>query len=103
MIIWSGRGLMPLLLIGITLLFSAQLLPAEYLNYSFILSFFLSGLVSWYFGKRWNKINGQTVTDKSTGRETILIREHSLFWIKMEYWGLILCSVGFVVFLQGLL
>lgn len=103
MIIWSGRGLLPLFFVSLTLLLSAKLLPAEYLDYSFIISFFISGLLSWFFGKKWNKVDGQTVIDKSTGRETVLLREHSLFWIKMEYWGLILCSVGFVVFLQSVL
>ena len=103
MIIWSGRGLMPLFLVSFTLLFSANLFPAEHLDYSFMLSFFISGVVSWILGRKWNNLKGQTIIDKTTGQETVLFEEHSLFWIKMEKWGLILCSIGLVVFIQSIL
>jgi len=42
---------------------------------------------------------GRVVIDKETGREIVLRRRHTLFFIPIEYWGLVVLVLGaFVTF-----
>ena len=42
---------------------------------------------------------GRVVVDKQTGREIVLRRRHTLFFIPIEYWGLVVVVLGaFVTF-----
>ena len=41
------------------------------------------------------------VIDEQTGEKLLLKNNHSLFWIKMEYWGLIFFVLGIVILSQN--
>lgn len=47
-------------------------------------------------GRYFNNRPGRVMIDKATGREVIFPRVHSLFFIRMEYWGFILAALGVV-------
>lgn len=102
-IAWKGRGiLIPLVLIALIALFG-QLFSKEDFEMTFIIALILTGLFSWYFGKKWKAKNERTVIDKESGEEFTITAEHSLFWINMEYWGYILPVIALIILFQQLI
>jgi len=53
-----------------------------------------SGYISYIVGKRLNARPGRVLVDKETGREITLKNSHTLFFIKMEYYGFIFAGIG---------
>ena len=103
MIVWSGKGFLSVLvLVGSFVLF-ANILPKEQGDYAFVLTFFTAGLFSWFMGKKWNEQNARTVIDKASGQEFLIKENHSLFWIKLQYWGLIFGAFGLIILIQNLI
>lgn len=58
--------------------------------------FIISGVMSWYLGKYINKPDGKVYIDTETGEKVMFNKKHSLFFIKMEYWGPILGVIAIV-------
>ena len=106
MIIWSGRGILtPLILILFIVLMtfiSTSLFTAESAIYSMAVAFILAGASNWYLGKKWNNAPGRIVVDEATGERIELKSNHTLFWIKMEYWGVIFGVIGVMQFFAAL-
>lgn len=102
MIIWSGRGILtPLILIASIVLFIS--LSSESVSvYTFPLSILLAGAANWFLGKKWNNVPGRIVVDEATGERIELKSNHTLFWIKMEYWGVIFGVIGIIQLIAGL-
>jgi hypothetical protein len=68
------------------------------------LALVISGVISWFLGKRLNKPRGRTLIDKETGEEVILKNtRHRLFFIPMEYWGPILLVIALIYVITKLL
>ena len=103
MIVWSGRGFLSVLLLFISLFLLASILPKEQGDYGFIISFFIAGAFSWFMGKKWNEQVGRIVIDKASGQEMVIKPNHSLFWIKMQYWGPIYFILGLIILMQQFL
>lgn len=100
MIVWSGKGFLSVLVLLASIVLLAFVLPKEQGDIGFIISFFVAGLFSWFMGKKLNDQEGRTVIDKETGQEMILKQDHSLFWIKMQYWGPIFVVLGLIILAQ---
>ncbi|WP_160111985.1 hypothetical protein [Aquimarina sp. AU58] len=100
MIIWSGRGILSVLMLIITLVISIKILPKEQLDYGFIIATYASGLFSWFFGYKWNTKPDRVVIDEKTKERIMIKRNHTLFWIKMQYWGIIFWGLGLVLLTQ---
>jgi len=98
MIVWSGYGFSSALLFVILFFISAQIFPTEYSDYGIILSLFITGIFSWVIGKEMNK--KEIVIDKS-GQRKIVENQHTLFWIPMQYWGIIFPCFGLLILLQN--
>lgn len=103
MIVWSGRGFLSAVVLIVSIVILAYILPKEQGNYGIIISLFIAGIFSWFMGKKWNQKNTRTLVDKESGQEVTLKPNHSLFWIKMEYWGLIFGVLGLVVLVKQFL
>jgi hypothetical protein len=103
MIVWSGKGFLSVLVLVVSFALLANILPKEQGDYAFVSAFFIAGAFSWFMGKKWNEQNGRTVIDKATGQEILLKENHSLFWIKMQYWGFIFGAFGLVILIQNLI
>lgn len=94
MIIWSGRGILtPLILVASIILF-ISISSEEIGVYTFPLSILLAGVANWFLGKKWNNEPGRIVVDEATGERIELKSNHTLFWIKMEYWGVLFGIIG---------
>ena len=100
MIVWSGKGILSVLVLIVTLLLLIMILPREQGNLAFMIGFFVAAAFSWFMGKKWNEEEGRTVIDKATGQEIEIKPNHSLFWIKMQYWGIIFGIFGMIILIQ---
>ena len=103
MIVWSGRGALSVLVLIASFVLFNSIIPRAYSDYAFVLSFFSAGAFSWFMGKKWNDAGPKVLIDKATGKEIQLEPNHSLFWIKMHYWGIIFGILGVVVLIQAVL
>lgn len=101
MIVWSGRGFLSVLVLIVALFASMGILPKEHSDYAFIIATFVAAAFSWYFGNKWNNKNTRVVIDEQTGQRIVLKNNHSLFWINMEYWGLIFSILSIVILAQN--
>jgi hypothetical protein len=102
MVVWSGKGFLSVIVLIFCLFLFVKLMPNEYGDYAFVLAFFITGVFSWFMGKKWNAEEVRTVVDKATGQEIILKPNHSLFWIKLQYWGIIFGTFGLIILIQTL-
>ncbi|MEO9964666.1 MAG: hypothetical protein ABJF11_02685 [Reichenbachiella sp.] len=97
MIVWSGRGYtIPLVFIlsafvGVVLIEDVNLLA---LTVSATV-----GIFSWVKGRKWNNVAPRLYRDEATGEQVVVKPNHSLFWIKMQYWGIFfgLSSIRWIV------
>jgi membrane protein YqaA with SNARE-associated domain len=63
----------------------------------------LSGIAIWFIGNKFNSpAKSRTFIDKESGQEVIVKPDHSLFFIKMQYWAFIVSGFG-VIMLIGIL
>ncbi|MCK5846895.1 MAG: hypothetical protein KAG84_05615 [Bacteroidales bacterium] len=97
MIFWKGRGiLVPVILLIVSLL-TGLLLDTDS-KYFISVALLLSAFITWYLGRKWNNAPGQIVVDKETGEEIELVNEHTLYFIKMQYWGVIEIALAVFMF-----
>ena len=101
MIVWSGRGFLSLLILFITIFFFISILPETYIIQSFVIPLYIAAIFSYFFGIKWNKTL-KFFIDKETGKEINFKSNHGLFWINMEYWGIIFPALALVMLLQNL-
>lgn len=103
MIIWSGYGfLVPLIAMAAIALAQIAATSTKYDTnpLSGIVTFLmlaLAGAAIWFLGKKFNTAPGRAVIDKQTGKEIVLRRKHSLFFVPMEYWGPIIAAGGLLM------
>ena len=98
MIIWSGWGLLIILIyFVVNFIVSFLTVGMKSNEWTIALTFFISGVICWFLGKRLNKSSDKVYIDKETGTEVTLKKaRHRLFFINMEYWGPILIILGLV-------
>ncbi|MDM5186472.1 hypothetical protein QUF99_03330 [Bacillus sp. DX4.1] len=95
MIIWSGWGFLVALIVIINTLFGEFFFESimgddqYYQEHSWPLTVMLiiSGVISWYLGKYFNKPSEKVYIDAETGEQVRFNKRNSLFFIKMDYWG----------------
>lgn len=101
MIVWSGKGILSVLVLFVALLLCIEIMPKGQEDYAFVISLFTAAAFSWYFGEKWNNQEPRLVIDAKTGQIINLKSVHALFWIKMEYWGIIFSVLGIIIFAQN--
>jgi hypothetical protein len=105
MIIWSGFGflVLPIVIAGIYLsgLLTGQLAsdPDYYDLHGWPMGvgIALSGVACWFIGRRMHASGSQTLIDPKTGGTVVLHRRHSLFFIPVQWWVVILVPIGAVM------
>jgi hypothetical protein len=106
MIIWSGLGFLVAVITFLLLLTAEYATESLFQDESYyqahgwpkLLAFFLAAVVVWPLGKFLNRRQGKVVIEKETGKEVLVKPNHSLFFIRIEYWGPILLILGIVFF-----
>lgn len=100
MIIWSGKGILSILVLVAACAISLKILPDTHMDQAFALACFITGAFSWVFGKKWNGAQ-RIVIDEQTGKRIVLRHDHSIFFIKMHYWGIVFFALGGILIFQG--
>jgi hypothetical protein len=102
MIIWSGLGFLVFIFafgcsLGMNLFVRPLFGDGYYQTHAWPLALALvvAGILTWFVGNALHRRPGKVFIDKETGREVLLGQNHSLFFIKMHYWGPILIALGF--------
>ena len=99
MIIWSGLGFLPVLVMFVCTLLLSMAVPRNLFEAALILSFLITATFSWFIGKRLNS-QGRTLIDKHSGAEVTIDQKHTLFWIKMQYWAFIALALAIITAFQ---
>lgn len=98
--IWSGLGILSIVVFFVVFIGSINLLPDHLQSYCFPFAALIAGIFSWYFGNRWNNKTEKILLNKEEGKIIVQTKRHSLFWIKMEYWGIIFPLIAIIVLAQ---
>lgn len=100
MIVWSGKGYLSVLILFIAIFSCISVLPETYVTQSFVIPLYIAAIFSYIFGVKWNRTL-RIFIDKETGREIHYKSNHGLFWINMEYWGLLFPVLALVMLAQS--
>jgi hypothetical protein len=104
MIIWRGFGILVVLITALALVLMqwfGNTLPGGYSAYRqwlFPIGLLLAAAITWPLGRYLNGQPGRVLVDPQTGQQVTLRREHSLFFIRMEYWAAVLAAGALVLF-----
>lgn len=100
-LIWRGWGilafLIPLLffVIGTGIDFNLQSVT-QVANYIPLVFLFLSAPVVWFLGVRLNSKPPRKLIDPQTNQQVLLKKTHSLFWVPMQYWAIVVVILGLI-------
>ena len=86
MLVWNGLGILTPVVGFLCILFFGVFLDMDSDN-GMIYSLIVTGLFSYYFGKKWN--TEQIVQDEETGQFVRTKNGHTLFWIPIQYVGML--------------
>jgi hypothetical protein len=110
MIVWQGWGILaPIIvvagLIGVQLAANGIFGPGTYESSSVWpgLGLLLSAPVVWLAGRRLNGQVDRVLVDPSSGQQVVLRRQHTFFFVKVEYWAMALAVGGVVALVKGMI
>ncbi|RYE27747.1 MAG: hypothetical protein EOP42_18795 [Sphingobacteriaceae bacterium] len=99
-IIWRGYGfLVPIITVVTGALITVLIHFVFKTNqpWGISLGSFVSAAIIWFWGKKLNDpAKNRIMVDKATGQELILKPNHSLFFLKMQYWAFLVAALGMV-------
>jgi hypothetical protein len=107
MIIWTGQGYLVVVLVFLLSLGTEWGVESAFDDDTYYqlhawplaLALFTSGAISWLLGNYFNSEKERVVIDKGTGQEMVIGGpNHTLFFIKMHYWGPILMLIAASLF-----
>ncbi len=103
MIIWKGYGFLVLVIsiaIGaIVSLIFANIGSTEDIGAG--VGALISGGVIWIVGNKLNASSKNKIfIDKQTGQEILVKPDHSMFFIKMQYWAFIIGGIGIIMLID---
>lgn len=107
MIIWSGWGALTALIAGAALVGSVLLDPALArvgipTPTGVVLVWIAAAILNWMLGTRLNNRPGRELVDPRTDQVVVLRPRHTLFWIPMQYYSVLLLLMGALAVLGAL-
>lgn len=107
-VVWAGKGFwVPYILLGCFAPLFAAVMMAEakddqgrsifFVNnwwWTVGLTFLAAGAINWFVGRHYNNRPAELLIDPMTGVEQYYRPNHSFYWLKMEYWGVLFALVG---------
>jgi hypothetical protein len=96
--IWRGYGF----LVPIITIFTVGLISVVFTSifkttqpYGVCIGAFAAAVAIWFTGSKFNSpTKNRVMIDKATGQEFLVRPNHSLFFIKMQYWAFIIAAIG---------
>lgn len=101
MLIWSGRGILAALVFLGMLILGTILFYGSSIDYAFVIAGFVAAIFSWYFGNKWNAKPTKILVDQKTGKEHHIKPNHSLFFVPMQYWGILFSVLAIIILFQN--
>lgn len=108
MIVWRGWGILVVFIAGaavalVQVLGNALLgeAAARYGDRLPALGLLLAAPPIWLLGRRLNGRGARTLVDQETGEQVVVRPNHSLFFVKMEYWAVTLALGAVVLAVAG--
>lgn len=96
-VIWKGWGLLVLVISLAVSLVTMMLFETLGVARGFgpALGMMLSAVAIWVVGNKLNSpLKNRVLVDKKTGADVVLKPEHSLFFIKFQYWAFVVGAFG---------
>ena len=103
MLIWSGWGLLVLIITGVNAFLIEGITETISKNdtfyqdhsWTFTVVLIISAIMCWFLGRKLNNKSTKVLIDPETGEQYIEKGgRHRLFWIRMENWAPILVVAG---------
>jgi len=109
MVVWKGWGILALiipLLISLTVgsIIDAQYGEDFYKNSSWAmpLVLVLSSIVVFVVGYKINNKPGKIVIDPENNEQIELKTTHTMFWIPLQYWGIIILAISVWMYIANI-
>lgn len=107
MVIWTGWGFLVLVILlgaslGTELVTEALMGDDQFYQraaWPLALAFALAGIATWYVGIWLRRRGARVVIDKTTGQELTIGGSHTLFFVPMHYWGIVLLALAVLPFI----
>ena len=90
MIIWKGLGILAAIIPIIFIITSNSILGSEVVGWAIL----TSAIPVWLLGRYFYKRPAQLMVDSETDQNILVKPEHTLFWVEMDYWAIILVIFG---------
>lgn len=111
MVIWSGFGILVPVIAFVFFMGSVGVTSAISGNEDYIsenmwpvsTAMLLAAAAIWFVGRWLHSGTGRVMVDKESGREVVLQRRHTLFWIKFEYWAIVPAALGLLYTVMDLI
>ncbi len=101
MLVWTGWGILTPFIAFIPFLVIRVLVDSIMGNLFFknhtsiqILAILISSSLVWLSGKKLNSVSDRVMIDKVSRQEVVLKSAHTLFFVKMEYWSVLIAVLG---------
>ena len=105
MIVWKGWGLMALLIPFFCTLFVGTAVDFIYgihfyrsSDWAMPLVLALSSVIVFYLGYKLNTKPGRIVIDIETNEKIELKSTHSMFWIPLQYWAVLIMAFSLLMY-----
>jgi hypothetical protein len=106
MMIWSGLGFLVAVITFLQLVLTEAVVERLFRDDTYyqthgwpkLIAFLIAAAITWPLGNLLNGRSSRVLLDPQTGQEVVLRPNHTLFFIRMEYWAPILALLG-VIFL----
>jgi hypothetical protein len=103
-LIWSGFGFLVFVFtfgcsLAANLLANAIIGDKAYWEthrWPLALALFVSAALCWFVGRFFHNRKAQVLLDPKTGKEVVLRRSHTFFFVPMMWWGPLLVVFGFI-------
>lgn len=104
MIIWQGWGIVVVAIAFVAALAAGAIAEATGGDTTTLIGLFLipAGAITWFLGKRMNRNAERTLVDPSTGEPVVIRNHHTLFFVRVEWWGPIMAVLGIFLFITGI-
>ena len=93
MLIWKGLGILVPLFVVLSLILAVPF-TGDAAKYGLAFSQLVAAAAIWWTGRALNARPGRLLHDPQTGETVELKATHSFFFIKMEYWAVLVVSLG---------
>src|SRR3990167_2444323 len=106
MIIWQGYGMLVVVVTAVIVIVNELFWKWLPINlppiYTGAFGLFLAGAANFIMGKKLHASDRKILMDKETGQDVVIEKKHTIFFIKIEYWGLLLMIFGVAVTILAL-